>query len=461
MPILTAVAVPHPPIILPEVGQGEEQRINKTIKSYQKVMRHIAELRPDTIVLTSPHSVIYSDYFHISPGTYAVGSFAQFRAPQVRIEANYDSIFVEALSRNCKAMGIPAGTLGENSRELDHATMIPLRFLQDYYGDFKLVRIGLSGLSPADHYRFGKEIAKTSDQLGRRVCFIASGDLSHKLLDEGPYGYVQEGPEFDKQITRCLADADFLSMLSMDIDLCESAAECGLRSFWIMAGALDQKSVKSELLSYEGPFGVGYGVACFDVTGDDESRNFDEQYETERRRILDEKKDAEDEYVKLARLSLETYVKTGSQIRMPAGLPEDLKYRKAGAFVSLKINGKLRGCIGTISPTEPSLAMEIICNAVSAASRDPRFDPVTEDELDGITYSVDVLSEAEPISDISQLDVRRYGVIVESGGRRGLLLPDLSGVDTPEEQVSIARRKAGIREDEPVTLKRFEVVRHL
>ena len=105
--------------------------------------------------------------------------------------------------------------------------------------------------------------------------------------------------------------------------------------------------------------------------------------------------------------------------------------------------------------------MEIICNAVSAASRDPRFDPVTEDELDDITYSVDVLGEAEPISDMSQLDVRRYGVIVERGGRRGLLLPDLAGVDTPEEQVSIAKRKAGIEEDEPVTLKRFEVVRHL
>jgi AmmeMemoRadiSam system protein A len=133
---------------------------------------------------------------------------------------------------------------------------------------------------------------------------------------------------------------------------------------------------------------------------------------------------------------------------------------QAGTFVSLKKHGQLRGCIGTISATTRSIADEIIQNAISACSHDPRFEPVTPKELDELEYSVDILGKAEDIASPEALDVKRYGVIVSRGHRRGLLLPNLEGIDTVEEQLSIARRKAGIREGEPVTLQRFEVVRH-
>ncbi|MBQ6527529.1 MAG: AmmeMemoRadiSam system protein A, partial [Clostridia bacterium] len=145
---------------------------------------------------------------------------------------------------------------------------------------------------------------------------------------------------------------------------------------------------------------------------------------------------------------------------MPSGLPTELTGRRAGAFVSIHKQGRLRGCIGTILPTRKSLAEEIIHNAVSAASEDPRFDPIAPDELKWLEISVDVLGEPENIDSEKELDVRRYGVIVSRGGRRGLLLPDLEGVDTVEQQIAIARKKAGIREGEPVRLQRFEVVRH-
>ena len=125
-----------------------------------------------------------------------------------------------------------------------------------------------------------------------------------------------------------------------------------------------------------------------------------------------------------------------------------------------KISGNLRGCIGTIAATEDSIAEEIIGNAISACSRDPRFSPITEDELASLEISVDVLGETEPINSPAELDVKRYGVIVSCGRKRGLLLPNLDGVDTVEDQISIARRKGGIREDEPYRLERFEVVRH-
>lgn len=168
----------------------------------------------------------------------------------------------------------------------------------------------------------------------------------------------------------------------------------------------------------------------------------------------------EDPYIHLAKLTLETYVREGRVISIPEGLPEEMVSQKAGVFVSLKKNGQLRGCIGTIMPTTSCIAEEIIQNAISAGVRDPRFYPVTEEELPEIVYSVDVLKEPEPISSMAELDVKRYGVIVRSGRRTGLLLPDLEGVDTPEQQVAIALQKAGIWPGEDYTMERFEVIRH-
>lgn len=168
----------------------------------------------------------------------------------------------------------------------------------------------------------------------------------------------------------------------------------------------------------------------------------------------------ESPYVKLAKDTLESYIRSGKEMDMPEGLPEEMLNRKAGVFVSLKKDGDLRGCIGTIMPTTGCIAEEIIQNAVSAGVSDPRFYPVQAEELPHISCSVDVLSEAEPIESLDELDVRKYGVIVRAGRRSGLLLPDLEGVDTPEQQVMIALRKAGIRPDEEFRMERFEVIRH-
>jgi AmmeMemoRadiSam system protein A len=163
--------------------------------------------------------------------------------------------------------------------------------------------------------------------------------------------------------------------------------------------------------------------------------------------------------VQLARTTIERYVRTGELPPLPQDPTPQMK-EKAGAFVSLHVaKGELRGCIGTIEPTQSNLAEEVIQNAISAATRDPRFPPVSPEELDGLDISVDVLSEPEPIKDATQLDPVRYGVIVQSEWRRGLLLPNLDGVDTVEHQVEIARRKAGIGANEPISLLRFEVQR--
>lgn len=460
MPLLGTFIVPHPPLIVREIGKGQELRIQKTIDAYTEVARRIGSLKPDTIIITTPHSILYADYFHLSPGSQAEGSFRDFGAPQVQMTLDYDEELVRSISALAQNAGISAGTRGERNRNLDHGTMVPLYFIRQEYDDFKLVRISLSGFSPLIHYRFGKCIAQAIAQTDKKVVIVASGDLSHKLKKDGPYGLSKEGPVFDREVTEAMADGDFLKFMTFEESFCESAAECGLRSFTIMAGALDGKAVKSELLSYEGPFGVGYAVAAFETMGDDETRHFEDQYEKKEKEKIESLKAAEDPFVRLARQSLEHYVKNNERIVRPSGLSAELTEKRAGVFVSLKMEGRLRGCIGTIAPTTACIADEIIQNAVSSGTEDYRFSPVLKQELPRLVYSVDVLGDPEPIASTKELDAKRYGVIVSLRGRRGLLLPNLEGIETPEQQVKIALQKAGISAHEHYSMERFEVVRH-
>ncbi|MCR5338094.1 MAG: AmmeMemoRadiSam system protein A [Lachnospiraceae bacterium] len=488
MSIIAGFMVPHPPMIVPEVGRGSESVIQETTDAYKSVARQIAELKPDTIVISSPHSIMYADYFHISPGNGAKGSFADFRAPQVKMEVAYDEEFVSALCQEAEFEGISAGILGEKNKALDHGTMVPLYFILQEYTDFQLVRIGLSGLPLSESYRMGMAIGQVAKTLGRRTVYIASGDLSHKLKDDGPYGFDPAGPEYDDRIMDVMGRAAFEELLSFDEHFLEKCAECGHRSFVMMAGAFDRTDVTVKKFCHQDVTGVGYGICSYLAGGENDGRAFLDAFESKEQARREEQHRKEDLYVRLARRSLESYI-TGRQVidweaekeTLTGGMRSDrtadentadptkeieesvdaLSNTRAGAFVSLHKEGQLRGCIGTIAPTRENLAKEIIENAISAAVHDSRFTPVTEDELDKIEYSVDVLGEAEDIDSEELLDVKRYGVIVTKGYKRGLLLPNLDGVDTIEEQLSIAKRKAGLSPNEKgCSLQRFEVVRH-
>ena len=500
MSVVAAFAVPHPPLIIPGVAPDKREEISRTVASYQEVGRRIAALAPETLVISSPHAEMYLDYLHVSGGIGTRGSFARFGAPRARYEVRYDEPFVRTLCREAQEAGIPAGTEGERSPELDHGTMIPLHFVREAWeaaqaeGSLpvdtpfpRVVRMGISGLSPLDHYRMGQAVQRVAEELGRRVVYVASGDLSHKLLPDGPYGFAAEGPEFDQDACEAFRTGDFLRLLALEPSFCERAAECGLRSFQIMAGALDRTPVAPELLSYEGPFGVGYGVAAFAVTGPVGSapeRGFASAYETWHAGRMRELREGEDPWVELARRTLEAYVRDDASVptgeggvpraaslldalaaegRLPEAVRVELEGTRAGCFVSIKKNGQLRGCIGTTGPTRSSLAEEICGNAVAAGTRDPRFGAITADELPELVYDVDVLGTPEPVDSTAALDCRRYGVIVSTAdGRRGLLLPDLDGVDSVEEQVRIAARKGGIDLGaDRVRLERFTVTRHL
>lgn len=222
---------------------------------------------------------------------------------------------------------------------------------------------------------------------------IGSGDLSHKLKEDGPYGFRKEGPEYDERIMDVMGRASFGELFDFSENFCEKAAECGHRSFTIMAGALDGLAVKTEKLSHEGTFGVGYGICTYEVTGRDTERYFLEEYRQREEEKARARKVSEDPYVRLARQTIETYVQTGEKIGVPDNLPQEMYSRRAGVFVSLKEDGRLRGCIGTIAPVRGSIAEEILENAISAATKDPRFHAVEPEELERLVYSVDVLGD--------------------------------------------------------------------
>ncbi|MEC4176325.1 AmmeMemoRadiSam system protein A [Adlercreutzia sp. R7] len=469
MGLLAAYAVPHPPLIVPAVGGGQEAEVADTTAAYEEVARRIADHAPDLIVVVSPHAPLYRDGFFIADAETEEGSLAAFGQPEARITTRTDTAFTQAVADRLSRRSIPVAGAPAHHEEIDHATYVPLHFIGQTVdlSQVAVVRIGLSALSPSDHQFLGLSITRAAEDLGRRAVLIASGDLSHRLKEDGPYGFNEAGPAFDRAVTDLFAAGSLRGLFGLDPILCEDAAECGLRAFQIMAGALEGLPFTPELLSYEGPFGVGYAVAAFEVECSPSST--EEEVEAELMEA-DEAPvrgahargacSAVDPLVALARASVESIVGTGQVLPLPADLPDELTGQRAGVFVSLHEADGLRGCIGTIAPTRSCVAEEVIMNAVAAATDDPRFTPVTPDELDALSYSVDVLGEPEPVESLEQLDPRRYGVIVTRGFKRGLLLPDLEGVETAFDQIAIAKMKAGIAPDEDAQLERFEVVRH-
>lgn len=465
--ILAGYLFPHPPIIVQEIGMGEEVGARETIEGCKKLAKDISNKAPDTIVVITPHGPLFSDAIALSIEEDLKGDFKSFGNKDLKFQYKNDLDMIKEIKKKAYDEGITTAEVDKKfaerydiSTKLDHGALVPLYFVEKEYSNFKLIHITYGLLPPKDLYRFGRIIQETAKQSDENIVLIASGDLSHKLSNDGPYKYSPYGEEFDKKLVALLEKGDFKSLVNFDLGLSERAGECGLRSLMVLAGFLDGYQIESEVLSYEGPFGVGYATAKFAVTGKSNGENTYEDLIFLEKEKMNKIREKEDKYVRLARKSLEYYVKYGESIKVTKGTAEELLKTKKGVFVTIKKDGSLRGCIGTIEPTKNTLAEEIIENAISAGARDPRFGQVREEELENLVYSVDVLNPSEPIESIEDLDANRYGVIVSKDMKKGLLLPNLEGVDTEEEQVDIALKKANIEADENYRLERFEVIRH-
>ena len=436
--IVYGCIVPHPPLLVPEVGGGREIEISATTKAMKELARRLAEKRPETVIVISPHGTMLYDSMGIATAGSLRGTMRDWGARSADHDFENDPDMVAALQAEASASGIPLDSIGDREYNLDHGVMVPIYFLIEGMKGVPLVPLTFSMLPLSAHFSFGQAIRRAAERAGKRIAIVASGDLSHRLIRDAPAGYDPMGEVFDKTLIEAIQSYDVPAILNLDEQLIDRAGECGLRSIVILLGALDGLEVKPDVLSYEGPFGVGYLVASFDV----------EEAEGEGMHPL----------TKLAKDTVEGYVRD-SKLPQPSELTPEMR-GKAGVFVSIKKHGQLRGCIGTFEPDKSNVAQEIISNAVSSAIRDPRFLPVVAEELPDLTYSVDVLTTPEPVESEKELDPKRYGVIVEKGKRHGLLLPDLEGVDTVEQQIDICRQKAGIAPDEPVKLYRFEVKRY-
>lgn len=457
--------LPHPPIAIPEIGKGEEEKIRDTIDSFHKVGKEIAEKSPSTIILVTPHGTMFQDAIALAYEEEIYGDFKGFGASNISMKLPIhknltNKIYQLAYHEGISVVKVTNSLLKQynTSLFLDHGAMVPLCFINKYYKGYKLVHITYTAFSDLDLYKFGIVIKKAVEEVGEEAIFIASGDLSHKLKEEGPYGYNIFGEKFDTAFLKHLQEGDVEEVLSLDVEMVCNAAECGRASVVILLGALEGNKFQGELLSYEGTFGVGYGVMKFHVLSQDAPKL--EKLETLRRELYERRIKESDAYVRLARESLTTYLKTGKRLhKLPDYITDEMKNTARGVFVSLKKNGNLRGCIGTIFPTTSNIAEEIIRNAIEAGVNDPRFYEVDEEELMDILFSVDVLTEPEAASK-EELDPKEYGIIVRSKGKTGLLLPDLEGVDTVEQQISIALKKAGIKPSERYSIEKFKVIRH-
>ncbi len=262
--------MPHPPIMIPEVGQGEQKRIQATIAAVEKVATNLKEYNPQTVVVITPHGPVFEDAASISIHPRLRGTLAAFGAPEVSLGFETDGLLVRHIVKKCERLGINLVELTDDlaktyrlNLELDHGALVPLYYLQKAGFKGQLVHLSMGMMSYEEMYTFGKAVQAAISMLDKRIIVIASGDLSHRLTPNAPAGYSPQGAEFDRQVVEALKNVDVKALLAMDRTLIEAAGECGLRPAFFLMGVLGGQEVSAQVLSYEGPFGVGYAVAQF------------------------------------------------------------------------------------------------------------------------------------------------------------------------------------------------------
>jgi AmmeMemoRadiSam system protein A len=485
-PIVFASLMPHAPVLVPGVGGDRLADVAATVRAMATVARRAVAAQPGTLVLVSPHSPRRPGAFGLWRAPRLRGSLERFGSREDRVDLPFDRDFADQLEKEAARRGLRTWHIGDKS--LDHGAVVPLCYLVAAGWKGPTVILSLNDPGEGGLEELGQAIAAVAQERQRRTAIIASGDMSHRLTPAAPCGFHSDGRRFDETLIALLRQGAYREVARIDSDLEETAAEDAADSCRIAVTAAGYRTDGHEVLSYEGPFGVGYGVAVlFEADGARKSVAESDLSCSRERESLD----------RLGTLSssngrVDPETSTRSRSRPPEMLPQsevlasfsDLPVvarraveaalgpgpknppfqaegeltRRQSVFVTLHTkNGKLRGCIGSLAPTEKDLVWETWRFAVAAASHDYRFKPVTAAELPQMRFSVTVLGELEPVPSPEELDPAIYGVVVTAAdGRKGVLLPDIAGIDSVAEQLAIARDKAGIGSAEPVELQRFK-----
>ena len=465
---LWAALLPHAPVLVPDVGGGRESGAAATLRGLSTLVHRIMHpeggeaLVPDYLLLLSPHQPYASGKLLFNTAPTLKGSLAPFGAAHIGVSLQTPADALERLMDFLGKAGIPMGKNHQPDITRDHGSLVPLYFLRrDGITLPPVIVASPSGLSVKSAVALGQALAKFDD--GHTWALCASGDLSHRLTQDAPGGYHPAGKTFDKVLVESLMAGSSEPLTSLPYNVLDGAGECGMRSVLALINLCGKQL---DVLSYEGPFGVGYCTALSVLDNTTPNRQPTVRSKPPIRKVVHVVNQGKPGSFmpKLARMAIAAHFEglgVSDQSSENAD-DESLLTSKRACFVTIKTaKGELRGCIGTIAPARDSLRAEIIANAIAAATHDPRFKPMEREELDSARISVDVLHAPEPIKTLSELHPKLYGVIVSKGRQRGLLLPNLEGVDTVEQQLGIAARKGGIQSLEGVDILRFRVDRHL
>ncbi len=456
--------MPHAPILIPEIGENQIKNIKNTFDACHQVASDIAKQAPDTIIMITPQNTVFNDTIAMSSDDVIYGNFETFGNAQIGMERKINKEITDKIAFLANENKIPTVRINKNSAkvygasvEIDHGTMVPLYFINQKYKTFNIVNITYGSLTKLELYRFGMIIKKAVQDSKTNTVLIASGDFSHCLNSDETSSYDEGQENLDKVLIKLLENGEVTEIFNIDNSVRGSENACGLKSCYIMLGALSEYNIRGKLLSYEAPFGGGYGVMM--IEREEKASNIVDQVYKTLEEAYERKQNHDNPFIRLARQAIAYYHENSEYMMIPDYVTEDMLNSRQGVFVSIKKQGKLRGCIGTINPTTDNVASEIIKNSVYAAFEDPRFMPVKKDEMAEVIITVDLLTKPEQTIKES-LDIKRYGIVVRSGEKSGIILPNIKDIESVDEQIDVAMRKAGILDDEEYKIYRFEVIRH-
>lgn len=448
MAIPCAVLMCHAPIVLPDVAGNRARQCMLTTRAMGDVAARLVAHAPDVIVIISPHAPRHPTRWGIGAESPLRGDFGRFGAEHIGVTLPGAPEAAARLSSAAKALNLP---LREISGEgLDHGTLVPLYFVRQagWEGPTLLLALPYPGTGTED--AMGRAIADAAAGAAERWAILASGDMSHRLIPSAPAGYHPLAKEFDRSFKARIDAGDLRGACAIDLDLREFAAEDVVDSCAVAAAAVGYQSTGHRTYGYEGPFGVGYLEAVLYEQAPPRERA---GAPTSDRANLENRPWRT--MLRIARDAIAAKITHGAY--RPPTLPVPWN-NPQGVFVTLRNpDGTLRGCIGHIEPLYGTLAEEIAACAAASATQDTRFARVAPDELPQLTIELSLLGKTELVRDLATLDPKRYGVVVSAGRARGVLLPDIEGVDTVEEQLRIVAAKAQLPAGRAWTIERFDV----
>lgn len=438
MAISCAVLMCHAPIVVPAVAGERAAQCSGTTQAMRAAAERVCAHAPAVLVLISPHGPRDRNRWSVCTAEALRGSFARFGAAHARLSVPGAPAAAELLMAQAREQGLELAQLEYEPLDYDHGALVPLYFTHQagYRGPTLIVT------PPARHSQcheqVGRAIAAAASAAGQRWVVLASGDMSHRLIPGAPAGYDPRAAQFDERFRTLIARGAFREACKLNAALRELAAEDVIDSVSVAAAAVDYQNVGHTTLCYEGPFGVGYLEA-----------------------VLYDAQASEPPWDELLRGAREAITRHLAHEDPPSYvlLPEPWRAAR-GVFVTLRrLDGTLRGCVGHTTPTHRTLVDEVAACAVAAAERDTRFRPVSAQELPSLCIEISLLTPPERVNDLRELDPQRYGIIVSCGSARGVLLPNVEGVSTYEQQIRIAADKGELPRDRQGEwqIERFEV----